>query len=55
MIIGDTTRDVACGRAHDIRVLAVATGSHDSARLAAAGPEWVVDDLSEAAACLGIA
>lgn len=55
VIIGDTTRDVDCGRAHGIPVLAVATGSHDGARLAAAGADWVVDELGDASACLGLA
>ncbi len=54
LIIGDTTRDVECGRAHGISVLAVASGSHDAERLAAAGADWVVDDLEGAAACLGL-
>lgn len=54
VIVGDTTRDVECGRAHGIRVLAVSTGRHGGARLAAAGADWVVEDLSRAPACLGL-
>lgn len=54
VIIGDTTRDVECGRAHGIAVLAVTTGTHDGERLAAAGADWVVDGLGAATACLGL-
>ena len=54
VIIGDTTRDVECGRAHGIPVLAVTTGTHDGERLAAAGADWVVDGLGAATDCLGL-
>ena len=45
LIVGDTPHDVACARAHGMRCLAVATGSAPAAVLAAAGADWVVDDL----------
>ena len=48
LIIGDSPRDVACGRANGIRVLAVATGRTPAAALAAAGADWVVPELAAA-------
>lgn len=52
LIIGDTVLDVACGKAHGVPVLAVATGRTSAARLAAAGADWVAADLIEAAGML---
>jgi phosphoglycolate phosphatase-like HAD superfamily hydrolase len=46
-VIGDTPNDVACGRAIQARVLAVATGIHPRAELEAASPDLLVDDLSD--------
>ena len=46
-VIGDTPLDVRCARAIGARVLAVATGFHSVHELAAAGPDLVLDDLSE--------
>jgi phosphoglycolate phosphatase-like HAD superfamily hydrolase len=48
LIIGDSLQDVACARAHGIRVLAVATGKTPAAALAAAGADWVVPELGAA-------
>ena len=48
LIIGDSVLDVACARAHGVPVLAVATGVTPAERLAAAGADWVVGDLTEA-------
>ncbi len=48
LIIGDSLQDVACARAHGIRVLAVATGRTPAAALAAAGADWVVPELGAA-------
>jgi phosphoglycolate phosphatase-like HAD superfamily hydrolase len=53
LIIGDSVLDVACGRAHGVPVLAVATGTTPAERLAAAGADWVLADLTQAAATLG--
>jgi phosphoglycolate phosphatase len=50
LIIGDSVHDVACGRAHGVPVLAVATGRTLAAQLAAAGPDWLAADLDEAGA-----
>lgn len=46
-IVGDTPRDVACGRAHGLRTLAVATGNFEAPALRRSGADVVVDDLSE--------
>jgi len=46
IVIGDTPRDVECGRAHGLRTLAVATGNFDADTLRAAGADAVVSDFS---------
>jgi len=46
VIVGDTPRDVACGRAAGILTLAVATGRFSAEELRRAGADHVVDDLS---------
>lgn len=48
VIIGDTVRDIACGDAHGVPVLAVATGFTPDHRLRKAGARWVVPDLRHA-------
>jgi phosphoglycolate phosphatase-like HAD superfamily hydrolase len=45
-VVGDTPRDVACGHAHGLRTLAVATGSFDADTLERAGADAVLDDFS---------
>jgi phosphoglycolate phosphatase-like HAD superfamily hydrolase len=52
LIVGDSVRDVACGRAHGIPVLAVATGRTPAAALDAAGADWVIGDLTTAGAAV---
>ena len=47
VVVGDTPRDIACARAGGARCVAVTTGPHDAAALAAA--DAVVDGLREAA------
>jgi phosphoglycolate phosphatase-like HAD superfamily hydrolase len=47
LIIGDTPRDVACGLAHGVRTVAVATGSFDAGALAEAGAHRVVEDFRD--------
>jgi phosphoglycolate phosphatase-like HAD superfamily hydrolase len=49
-VVGDTPRDIACARAGGARCVAVATGAHGAAELAAA--DAVARDLAEAAAAL---
>lgn len=46
IVVGDTPRDVACGKAGGTRTLAVATGHFEFGDLEAAGADHVVDDLS---------
>jgi phosphoglycolate phosphatase len=45
LVVGDTPLDVACARAIQARMLAVATGGCSSAELRACSPDWVVDTL----------
>lgn len=47
IVVGDTPRDVACGKAGGTRTLAVATGTFTSAELAASGPDHVLENLVE--------
>jgi len=46
LIVGDTPRDIACGRACAIRTVAVATGTYRAEALVAAGADHVLEDLS---------
>ena len=46
IVVGDTPRDVACGKAGGTRTLAVATGSFSVTDLAASEPDHVMEDLS---------
>ncbi len=45
LIVGDTPHDISCARAHNCRVLAVATGAYSTEQLAQA--DRTVDDLSQ--------
>jgi len=45
-VIGDTPLDVACAKAIDAKVLAVATGKHRREELAPLQPDWAVENLS---------
>lgn len=47
LVVGDTPRDVACARHIGARVVGVTTGGATRDELAAAKPDWLVDDLSE--------
>lgn len=46
-VIGDSVSDVQAGQANGINSVAVATGHYDAARLAALGPTFVFEDLSD--------
>lgn len=46
LVIGDSVHDVACARAHRVPVLAVATSHTPASRLAAAGADRVIPDLT---------
>lgn len=47
VVIGDTPFDVECARAGALRCLAVATGTHSTAELEAAGADIVLTDLTD--------
>jgi phosphoglycolate phosphatase len=49
VVVGDTPRDVACGKHGGTRTVAVATGRYDAERLAATGPDRVLEDLGDLA------
>jgi phosphoglycolate phosphatase-like HAD superfamily hydrolase len=47
IVVGDTPRDVACGKAGGTRTVAVATGSFSVTDLRATEPDYVLSDLSD--------
>jgi phosphoglycolate phosphatase-like HAD superfamily hydrolase len=46
VIVGDSLLDIECAHAHGLKCLAVSTGWTSPERLAAAKPDWLVDDLT---------
>ena len=46
-VIGDTPRDIACGRAIGARTIAVATGTWNREQLARYQPDFLIDNLSD--------
>jgi phosphoglycolate phosphatase len=46
-VIGDTPRDIACGKAIGARTIAVATGTWSREQLAKHQPDFLIDDLSD--------
>ncbi len=46
-VIGDTPRDIACGKAFGARTVAIATGTWPREKLAAHDPDFLFDDLSD--------
>jgi phosphoglycolate phosphatase len=46
-VIGDTPRDIACGKALGARTVAVATGTWSREKLAEHAPDFLIDDLSD--------
>jgi len=48
-IVGDTPQDIACAKASELRVLAVATGRFSVAELKEAGADWAVPSLDHTA------
>src|SRR5213082_1352952 len=46
-VIGDTPRDIACGKALGARTVAVATGTWSRDELAKYHPNFLIDDLSD--------
>ena len=51
-VIGDTPRDIACGKALGARTVAVATGRWSHTELAKYQPDVLIDDLSDAEAII---
>jgi len=45
-VIGDTPRDIACGKALGARTIAVATGTWSREKLAEHHPDFLIDDFS---------
>jgi phosphoglycolate phosphatase len=50
LVIGDTARDIECGKAIGARVVGVGTGLYPAAELKAYEPRWAVGDLTEVCA-----
>src|SRR5712691_11482822 len=46
-VIGDTPRDIACGKALGARTIAVATGTWSREQMAEHRPDFLIDDLSD--------
>ena len=53
-VVGDTPRDVQCGKHHGTRTIAVATGHFDVEELEGTGADVVLSDFSEVAAVVEI-
>ncbi|MBI4187001.1 MAG: HAD family hydrolase [Chloroflexi bacterium] len=49
VIIGDSVRDIECGKLFNALTIAVATGFHSAEKLSEAGPDYLFDDLSDSA------
>jgi phosphoglycolate phosphatase-like HAD superfamily hydrolase len=47
LVVGDTPLDIACARAIDAKILAVATGSYALDQLREHAPTWAVTDLKQ--------
>lgn len=47
VIIGDTPFDISCGAHLGVRTIATATGTHSADDLAAHGPDYLFEDLSD--------
>jgi phosphoglycolate phosphatase-like HAD superfamily hydrolase len=51
-VIGDTPRDIECGKAFGAITVAVATGKYTREELASHGPDFLFDDFSDPDAVL---
>jgi phosphoglycolate phosphatase-like HAD superfamily hydrolase len=47
VIIGDSLRDIECGKLFNARTIAVATGFHSQEELLKAGPDYLFDSLKD--------
>ena len=52
VVVGDTPRDIACGKTGGARTVAVATGTFDAATLRRHEPDVVLQDLSDTEAAV---
>lgn len=52
IVVGDTPRDIQCGKSGGTRTLAVATGSFSSEQLRAHHPDYVLDDFTATSSVL---
>jgi len=48
-VIGDTPRDIECGRAIGARTVAIATGQYSRTELATHSPDFLFDDMADTA------
>jgi phosphoglycolate phosphatase len=53
-VIGDTPRDIECGKVIGAKTVAIATGNYSRTELAAHNPEYLFDDLSDTDAVIGV-
>lgn len=53
-VIGDTPKDIECGRAIGAKTVAIATGIHSRQQLAAHTPDFLFDDFSDTKAALDV-
>ena len=53
-VIGDTPRDIECGKAVGAKTVAIATGNYSRAELALHNPDFLLDDLSDTEAVVGV-
>ena len=53
-VVGDTPRDVQCGKHHGTQTVAVATGRFDKEQLETTDADVVFEDFSETAAVLEV-
>ena len=47
VVIGDSVRDIECGKLFSAITIAIATGFHSQAQLSAAGPDYLFEDLRD--------
>ncbi|HET9523686.1 MAG TPA: HAD hydrolase-like protein [Terrimicrobiaceae bacterium] len=53
-VIGDTPRDIECGKAIGARTVAIATGNYSRAQLSDHNPDFLFDDLSDTDAVIAV-
>lgn len=53
-VVGDTPRDVACGKHHGMKTVGVATGNHPVEDLVRAGADHSFDDFADAASVVDV-